>query len=303
MRVVCIGECMVELRQAARDLYARAFAGDAYNAAVYLKRSAPQAQVALLTATGEDPLSCAMREAFAAEGVEDAHAFTAKGREPGLYMIELDALGERRFHYWRSDSAARSWLRLLMQNGGADRLAGVDLVFLSGVSLAILPDDEARLEAIGLLASLRDRVGKIAFDVNLRLALWCDLDAARAAIAPIIKIADILRASREDAALLTGASEPEAQISGVARCRRARNRAYAGRARLHRGERELRSRAARAAHQGRGRLWRRRRLYRRISRRTALRRGAGGGGSSGDQGRLPRRHPSGRRRTRRNLAP
>ena len=43
MGVVCIGECMVELRQAGEGLYARSFAGDAYNTvAVYLKRSAPR---------------------------------------------------------------------------------------------------------------------------------------------------------------------------------------------------------------------------------------------------------------------
>ena len=193
----------------------RAFAGDAYNAAVYLKRSAPQLHVAFLTATGEDPLSRAMRDAFAAEGIEDTLAFTAKGREPGLYMIELDAAGERRFHYWRSASAARCWFTLLMQNGGADRLAGADLLYLSGISLAILPDDEARTGAIDLLASLKARVGRIAFDANLRPALWRDLDAARAAIAPMIRIADILRASREDVALLYGAHEPQAQIKAL----------------------------------------------------------------------------------------
>ena len=44
MRVICIGECMVELRAAGPGLYARGFAGDAYNTAVYLKRAAPGAQ-------------------------------------------------------------------------------------------------------------------------------------------------------------------------------------------------------------------------------------------------------------------
>jgi 2-dehydro-3-deoxygluconokinase len=218
MRAVCIGECMAELRQADRGLYALGFAGDAYNAAVYLKRSAPQMHVNFLTVTGESTLSRAMRECFAAEGVEDAHAFVANDCEIGLYMIDLDAAGERRFHYWRSASAARCWFRLLMQNGGADRLAGVDLVCLSGVSLAILPDDAVRTAAIELLKSLKDCVGKIAFDANLRPALWRSLDAARTAIAPMIRIADVFRASGEDAALLTGAREPETQIGALRAC-------------------------------------------------------------------------------------
>jgi len=211
MRAVCIGECMVELRQIDGDLYARAFAGDAYNTAVYLKRSAPRLRVAFLTATGDDPLSRAMRTAFAADGLEDTSAFPVQGGEPGLYMIELDAAGERRFHYWRSSSAARHWFTLLMRNGGADELMGVDLVYLSGISLAILLD-EARDEAIDLLASLKGRVGRVAFDANVRLALWRDLNAARKAILPMIEIADIVRASGEDAALLYGTNEPGAQI-------------------------------------------------------------------------------------------
>jgi 2-dehydro-3-deoxygluconokinase len=215
MRAICIGECMVELRQSDGDRYVRAFAGDAYNTAVYLKRSAPHLHVAFLTATGEDPLSHAMRNAFAAEGIEDELVFTAKGHEPGLYMIELDSMGERRFHYWRSASAARQWFALLMQNGGAERLAGADLLYLSGISLAILPDDGARAEAIDLLAFMKNRVGLIAFDTNVRPALWRDIHAAREAIAPMIEIADILRASREDAALLCGICEPKAQIGAL----------------------------------------------------------------------------------------
>lgn len=215
MRAVCIGECMAELRPLDRDLYALGFAGDAYNAAVYLKRSAPQTRVDFLTATGETPLSRALRERFAAEGVEDACAFIASDREIGLYMIEIDATGERRFHYWRTASAACCWLQLLMQNGGADRLVGVDLVFLSGVSLAILPDAAARTAAIELLRSLKRRVGMIAFDANLRPALWRNLDEARAAISPMIPIADIFRASGEDLVLLTGADEPKSQIMAL----------------------------------------------------------------------------------------
>src|ERR1700761_297876 len=114
MRVVCIGECMVELRQTAPGLYARSFAGDAYNTAVYLKRSAPAADVSLLTATGAGGMSAAMRAAWAGEGIDDGLAYTVDGAEPGLYMIELDAAGERSFRYWRSTSPAKQWLRLLL---------------------------------------------------------------------------------------------------------------------------------------------------------------------------------------------
>jgi len=60
-RVVCIGECMVELRAVGADSFARSYAGDAYNTAVYLKRSLPDAQVQFLSAIGDDAMSMAMR--------------------------------------------------------------------------------------------------------------------------------------------------------------------------------------------------------------------------------------------------
>ena len=216
MRVVCIGECMVELRQAGDGLYARGFAGDAYNTAVYLKRSAPQAEVSLLTVTGVGPLSLAMRASWADEGVDDALAFAVEGTEPGLYMIDLSPSGERSFRYWRSASPARQWFSHLLADGGADRLAGADLVYLSGISLAILRPDEQRA-AIAWLAAMKSRVGRIAFDPNVRPALWSDLASARAAIEPMFAVADILRASREDAALLYGLEDPTAQIAAFRR--------------------------------------------------------------------------------------
>ena len=212
MHVVCIGECMVELRQAGAELYARSFAGDAYNTAVYLKRSAPSAAVSLLTATGVGGLSAAMRIEWAGQGVDDDLAFAVEGAEPGLYMIELSAAGERSFRYWRSASPARQWLNRLIAEGGSDRLAGSDLVYLSGISLAILPDDDRR-QLAAWLAGLKGRVGRIAFDPNVRPALWRDLSAARAAIEPMLGLADIVRASREDGALLFGLDDPADQIA------------------------------------------------------------------------------------------
>ena len=212
MRVVSIGECMVELRQAGDGLYARGFAGDAYNTAVYLKRSAPRAMVSLLTATGAGGLSTAMRADWALHGVEDDLAFAVEGAEPGLYMIELSPGGERSFRYWRSASPAREWFSRLITGGGAARLDGADLVYLSGISLAILSDrDRARVAP--WMAELKGRVGRIAFDPNVRPALWRDLSAARSAILPFLQIADIVRASREDGAFLFDLDDPSAQMA------------------------------------------------------------------------------------------
>jgi fructokinase len=49
----------------------------------------------------------------------------------------------------------------------------------------------------------------ISFDPNIRLALWPSPDAARRAIEPLLSAADILKVSDDEAALLTGSTEPE----------------------------------------------------------------------------------------------
>ena len=211
MRIICIGECMVELRATGADAFARAYAGDAYNTAVYLKRSLPDAQVQFLTATGDDAMSRAMRAVWSAEGIDGALGFSVKGGAPGLYLIENDARGERRFHYWRSNSAARRWFELL-QDQDETVLWGADAIYLSGISLAILSPVE-RAGAIELLRRLRAHVGRIAFDPNVRLALWESAQAAAATIGEALAVADIALPSTEDAGLLLGVDDPSEQMN------------------------------------------------------------------------------------------
>lgn len=208
-QAICIGECMVELRPAGDGLLAQDFAGDAYNTAVYLKRSAPGLDVQFATVTGSDPLSAAMRAAWAAEGIGDAYAWTMPDRQPGLYFIETDAAGERRFRYWRGESAAKGWLQALMSMGGADLLAKADLIYLSGISLAILSEAD-RDTALDLMRALRGRA-RVAFDPNYRPALWPAADVARDIIAEAIRAADIVLPSQEDLQRLYGVADPEAQ--------------------------------------------------------------------------------------------
>ena len=210
-RLISIGECMVELSPAGPDLMARRFAGDAYNTAVYFKRAAPEAEVQFLTVTGADPMSLAMRAAWRAEGIDNALAFTLPGRRPALYLIETDATGDRQFHYWRGESAARAWLQQLQAAGGAAVLAEADLIYVSGISLAILtPEDRA--EALALLQGVSDAGGRIAFDPNLRPALWPSLEAAREAFEAAVRFADILLPSRQDIETLYGEKGSTAQL-------------------------------------------------------------------------------------------
>lgn len=210
MRVICIGECMVEFRAVDSDRFARSYAGDAYNTAIYLKRSLPGAEVCFLSATGDDPVSQAMRRDWRAQEIDDSLTFTVSGGSPGLYVIENDTLGERRFQYWRSNSAARRWLALLQEHGESI-LWGADILYLSGITLAVLNPEE-RPRAIELMRRLRSRVGRIAFDPNVRMVLWETPESAASTIAAAMSACDIALPSTEDLKLLFNIEEPQQQL-------------------------------------------------------------------------------------------
>lgn len=199
---------MVELRPVSNGHLRRGFAGDAYNTAVYLKRSAPQIEVSFLTATGDESLSEAMVDAWRSEGISDRLVFRIPGQRPALYLIETNAKGDRKFHYWRGESPAREWLRLLLAAGAAKVLDAADLVYISGISLAILSHAD-RQAAIKLLGTLKTRV---AFDPNIRPALWKSMDEAKDTFEAMVKLAAITLPSRQDYQLMYGIDDPDQQL-------------------------------------------------------------------------------------------
>ena len=110
MRIASIGECMIELRQMPGGHLTRSFGGDTLNTAVYLARLG--ASVDYVTAMGDDPLSDEMIAGWRDEGIGIERVLRLKGKLPGLYMIETNTAGERRFYHWRDASAVRGLMSL-----------------------------------------------------------------------------------------------------------------------------------------------------------------------------------------------
>ena len=180
MRVACIGECMVELTLPREDGAGSrvGFAGDTLNVAVYLKRSAPEVEVAYVTALGTDPLSERMVGFFEGEGLDTRLIERRADRVPGLYAISLDARGRAELHL------------LARQLGGADVVpaagrgdAGAAVGFRLRLPLGDHPGGAGAGGAGGAArrscaATGRDG-GQVAFDSNYRPRLWPDAATAR----------------------------------------------------------------------------------------------------------------------------
>jgi 2-dehydro-3-deoxygluconokinase len=211
-KVACIGECMVELKQADGGLFSRGYGGDTLNTAVYLARLGAGADY--ITALGDDPLSDEMISGWAAEGVGTTQVARLPGKLPGLYMIQTDDRGERRFFHWRDSAAARSLMDLPQTPEMLKSLAGYDIVYLSAITLSLY-GDEGRGRLFAALKGAREAGARFAFDTNFRARGWPDLDVARAVFQEAFAAADIVLASTEDLLPLYPGESNEALLARI----------------------------------------------------------------------------------------
>jgi 2-dehydro-3-deoxygluconokinase len=211
-RVACIGECMVELKQADGGLFSRGYGGDTLNTAVYLARLGASADY--ITALGDDALSDEMITGWTAEGVGTKQVARLSGKLPGLYMIQTDDKGERRFFHWRDSAAARSLMDLPQTQEMLSSLAGYDVIYLSAITLSLY-GGEGRARLFAALRRARESGARFAFDTNFRARGWPDLDVARAVFQEAFAAADIVLASTEDLLPLYPGERNEALLARI----------------------------------------------------------------------------------------
>lgn len=210
--VACIGECMIELKQAGNSLFSRGYGGDTLNTAVYLARLGTS--VDYITALGDDPLSDEMVAGWASEGVGTSRVLRLRGKLPGLYLIETDDKGERRFFHWRDSAAARSLMDLPETDGILNSLAQYDVVYLSAITLSLY-GDKGRERLFAALKHARESGARFAFDTNFRARGWPDLDVARAVFRSAFEVADIVLVSTEDLLPLYPGESNEALLARI----------------------------------------------------------------------------------------
>lgn len=173
VNITVLGECMIELSGKPLNPLTQRFSGDTLNTAIYLRRllDTQSCKVHYATALGTDAFSKAMLNEWQKENIDCSLVRQYEGKAPGLYYIELDQQGERSFSYWRSDSAAKQYLERDGWEVFEQKILHHQLLYLSGISLAILPL-ASRDKLFDMVQNLRRNGGKVAFDNNYRPLLW-----------------------------------------------------------------------------------------------------------------------------------
>ncbi|NVE93447.1 sugar kinase [Altererythrobacter sp. JGD-16] len=186
------------------------YGGDTLNTAIHLARAGHE--VAYITAVGTDPISDALVEAWASEGIDTRFVLRHPNRHPGIYAIHLDEHGERSFLYWRDRSAAKDMYGLPGIDAAMDFASSADLFYFSLITLAVV-GNTGRQRLLSAANERKDRRRSVAYDSNFRPSLWVDLVQAREASLAAMKACTIGLPTNSDECELWGEQVSEAEIA------------------------------------------------------------------------------------------
>lgn len=208
-KILFIGEAMLELVNKDENNIGKSFAGDTYNSSVYLKRAFSQNDVAFMTAVGRDVLSNSFVGVLENENINPELIGRSEAAHLGAYMVLNDKTGERSFLYWRSQAAAKSMMTSLTE---AQLQIAYDAVFFSGITLAILHDDEREL-FFDYIEKKRANGSLIIFDPNYRARLWQNQEIAKDTMQKAFELSDWLMPGVDDFADLYGLNDVDSCLA------------------------------------------------------------------------------------------
>lgn len=204
--LVCMGEPMLEFNlqpsePGAPRLYLEGFGGDTSNAAIAAARQG--VRVGYVTAVGDDMPGDSFLAFWQSEGIDTSAVLRSPLHPTAAYVVTHGPHGHQ-FAYYRRGSAASHFAPGDVPN---TMIAEARLFYASGISQAI--SDLAADSVFRAIDVARSHGTTVAYDTNYRPRLW-PAPRAAAVIHAAIALSDIALPGMEDAAHLTGLTDPDA---------------------------------------------------------------------------------------------
>ena len=214
MTILCLGEAIVDLvceEPVGAPEEARSFTphpgGALANVAVSAARAGTEA--ALLGGVGDDPWGRWLREGLRTQGVHDGWVAAVGAIPTPLAIVTFNHRLEPTFQVYGEAIGATMAAGSRHLDEAIEEASAV--VFGSNT----LVGSVEREVTIRARRAARDRGLPVLFDPNLRPNRWEEMDRAVSYCRELCDGAFCVRATREEAALLTGAEEPAAAATGL----------------------------------------------------------------------------------------
>jgi fructokinase len=205
--VICLGELLIDFVPtvtgtdlASADAFKKAPGGAPANVAVGLVRLG--VPTAFMGKVGDDGFGRMLIDTLAGAGVDVGPLRTTHEARTALAFVSLKADGDREFLFYRSPSADMLFAPEDVDEAAIGRAR---MLHFGSISLIGEPSRSGTLHAVDVAT----RQGlRIAYDPNLRLALWPDEAAARAGMRLGLERAQIVKIGEEEVEFLTGIADP-----------------------------------------------------------------------------------------------
>ncbi len=206
--ILCFGDLLIDFVPTESGLdfadlptFKPAPGGAAANVAVGLARLGVSS--AFMGKVGDEAFGHLLIDTLKRDGVDVGPLRMDKKARTALAFVTLTVDGERDFLFYRHPSAD---MQFTPDEVDANAIERAKIFHFDSISLAAEQPRETTLFAADQAVS----AGKlISYDVNLRLPLWDNEEAARKGIIEGLKRADIVKLSDDELAFLTGGSSPD----------------------------------------------------------------------------------------------
>ncbi len=206
--IVTLGEPLIQLNAMSTGplrhvaYFERHVAGAEANVCVAASRMGLKA--GLISRVGDDEFGKCVLSTLRGEGVDVSHLRTEREGFTGVYFIQrgYPIPGRSKVFYYRKGSAAS---KLGPEDMDEEYIASSKVLFLTGITP---PLSGSCLGACRRATDIAKRAGlKIAFDTNIRPALWVGQDP-KEALLPLLYKSDIVFTESSETKLLMGVSDP-----------------------------------------------------------------------------------------------
>lgn len=206
--VTCIGEALIDFISTEKDVtlsdavgFLKLAGGAPANVAVGLAKLGTRS--AFVGKVGADPFGKFLRSELHRYGVDAEGMSFDTEHKTRLAFVSLTKSGGRDFEFWEKSPADE---RLHLGDVDIERVAKSKI---TTVSSFLLLHEPARTSLFRIMKRLRREGCTIAFDPNLRLALWKSPREAHKNILKAIHLSHVLRMNGEEAAFLSGTADIE----------------------------------------------------------------------------------------------
>lgn len=206
--VICLGEALIDLvssEPVESIVAAKAFVpspgGSPANAAAAISRLG--VSTAFFGKVGDDPFGHYLASILQGVGVDTTGlCFSAEART-ALAFVALDKEAQPDYVFYRNPSAD-----MLYEESEVDwgRLLGATLLHTGSIFFA---SDPSRSTALAMMRRFGESGGIVSLDPNVRLSIW-GADEIRRVMREAIGIANIVKLSEEDLAVVGSSADPEA---------------------------------------------------------------------------------------------